>query len=93
MFQVNSALTMRLDPKIAAEWTDEIMAARTSLHAGKIDLNDIVEDWVPTQFNTSATLFENVLYGLPTDGREIASGPCPSNKESLLKSLTTATET
>ncbi|MEM7058643.1 MAG: ABC transporter transmembrane domain-containing protein [Pseudomonadota bacterium] len=65
-----TAMGMRLNPKIATEWTDEIMAARSSLHASAIDLGDIVEDWSQGRFNSSGSLLENLLYGLPTEGRD-----------------------
>ena len=63
---VTSALDSRIDPADAELWTGPILAARAELTAGDDqNLADIVEPWVPGQFNSNGALIANILFGLP----------------------------
>lgn len=62
-----TALNARLSADQAAAWTQPVLAVRAELLAsvGAEGLSDLVEPWVPGQFNTNGTLLENALFALP----------------------------
>ena len=64
------ALESRVDPSQVDVWTARIAEARRHLDEMGEDFSDILEEWEPDQFNTNATILENVLYARPVKAQD-----------------------
>ncbi|MEM6616298.1 MAG: ABC transporter transmembrane domain-containing protein [Pseudomonadota bacterium] len=64
-------LQARLDAEADPKFADNLLKARQALAhemAGSLDVSDYVDFWDAKKYNHSATLAENLLFGLPVTG-------------------------